>query len=310
MRILLTGASGLVGAAFARAAARRGHAVTGIVGGFTGELPGLLSRRTVDLCDEAALTAVVLEVLPDAIVNCAAVSEPAVVEHDPARSQALNVALAATLARLARKLNARLVHISSEQAFDGARTAPYAIGDATSPINLYGRQKIASEQAVHAMAPDFSATVRAPLLMGNSPGGKRSTHERIFADWAAGKTAQLFSDEFRQPCTAENLAEVLLELCARRGLCGVLHWAGADLISRHALGLALREHFKLSPQRAPITAITRAEKPEAARTRQAHLALDLAPLVNVLNTRPQTLAEQLAELHVPLSCQEWYSSGK
>jgi len=310
MRILLTGASGLVGAAFTRAAARRGHAVTGIVGGFTGELPGLLARRTIDLGDPAALTAVVLEVLPDVLVNCAAVSEPAAVDQDPARSQALNVALPTTLAHLAKKLNARLVHISSEQAFDGTRTAPYAIGDATSPINLYGRQKVASEQAVQAIAPDISATVRAPLLMGNSPGGKRSTHERMFADWAAGKTAQLFSDEFRQPCTGENLAEVLLELCVRREWCGVLHWAGADLISRHALGLALREHFKLSPQRAPITAVTRAEKLEAARTRQGHLALDLAPLVNALSTRPQTLAEQLAGLQVPPACQEWYSAKK
>lgn len=310
MRIFLTGASGLVGAAFARAAARRGHAVTGIVGGFTGELPGLLARRTIDLGDPAALTAAVLEVLPDAIVNCAAVSEPAVVEHDPSRSQALNVTLPTTLARLAKKLKVRLVHISSEQAFDGTRTTPYAIGDATSPINLYGRQKIASEQAVHGAAAEFAATVRAPLLMGNSPGGRRSTHERMFADWAAGKTAQLFSDEFRQPCTAENLSEVLLELCERPELLGVLHWAGADLLSRHALGLALREHFKLSPRRAPIVAVTRAEKPEAARTRQAHLALDLAPLANLLNTRPQTLAEQLAGLHVPPAWQDWYSAGK
>ncbi|MBC7367601.1 MAG: SDR family oxidoreductase [Undibacterium sp.] len=306
MRILLTGASGLVGAAFSRAAARHGHAVTGIVGGFAGELPGLLARRTIDLGDEAAITAVVVEVLPDAIVNCAAVSEPALVEQDPARSQAPNVALPTTLARLAKKMKARFVHISSEQAFDGARNAPYAVDGATSPINLYGRQKVASEQAVYHAAAEFAATVRAPLLMGNSPGGRRSTHERMFADWAAGKTAQLFSDEFRQPCTADNLAEVLLELCERRELCGVLHWAGAELISRHALGLALREHFKLSPRRAPITAVTRLEKPEVARTRQAHLALDLAPLVNVLNTRPQTLAQQLAGLRVPPSSRDWY----
>jgi dTDP-4-dehydrorhamnose reductase len=309
MRIFLTGASGLVGAAFARAAARQGHAVTGIVGSFTGELPGLLSRRTVNLGDEAALTAVLLEVLPDAIVNCAAVSEPAAVEQDPTLSQALNVALPTALARFAKRQKTRFIHISSEQAFDGARTTPYTITDATSPINLYGRQKVASEQAVHTIAAEFTATVRAPLLMGNSPSGKRSTHERMFTDWAAGKTALLFSDEFRQPCTADNLAAVLLELCERRDVLGLLQWAGAELLSRHALGLALREHFKLTPERAPITAVTRTEKPEAARTRQAHLALDLNPLTSILKTRPQTLAEQLAELCVPPAWRAWYSSG-
>jgi dTDP-4-dehydrorhamnose reductase len=309
MKILLTGASGLVGAAFARAATRRGHHVVGVVGRFTGELPGLAERRALDLADETALTAAVLDAFPEAIVNCAAISEPAVVDADPARAQVMNVALPATLARLAHHLSARCLHISSEQVFDGARTAPYALGDATAPINLYGRQKLQSEQAVHAAAPALAATVRAPLLMGNSPGGRRSTHERLFADWAAGKPAQLYADEFRQPCTGENLAEVLLELCERRDLCGVFHWAGAELLSRHALGLAVRAHFKLSPERAPVIAVTRAERPEIAKGRQACLALDLAPLAGKLKTRPQTLAQQLEELHVPPAARAWYFAG-
>jgi dTDP-4-dehydrorhamnose reductase len=309
MKIFLTGASGLVGAAFARAAQRRGHHVAGITGRFTGDLPGVADRRSFDLADEAAVTAAVLDVFPEAIVNCAAISEPAAVDADPARSQALNVTLPANLARLAHHLSARCLHISSEQVFDGARTTPYGVGDPTAPINLYGRQKLESEQAVHAAAPTFAATVRAPLLMGNSPGGRRSTHERLFTDWAAGKPAQLYADEFRQPCTGENLAEVLLELCERRELCGVFHWAGAELLSRHALGLAVRAHFKLPPERAPILAVARAERPEIAKGRQACLALDLAPLAGKLKTRPQTLAQQLDELQVPPAARAWYFSS-
>ena len=306
MRTYLTGASGLVGAAFARAAARRGHAVTGIVGRFAGELSGLVACRPLDLGHEAAVTSSLLEIFPDAIVNCAAVSEPAVVDRDPAGSQALNVALPATLARVAHHLSARLIHVSSEQAFDGTLSSPYKVTDRPSPINLYGRQKVASERIIRALAPNFSAVVRAPLLMGNSPGGRRSTHARLFGDWAAGNPARLFTDEYRQPCTAENLAEVLLELCERPGLCGTLHWAGAEVVSRHALGLALRAHFKLSPERAPIFASRRADQSEASRSRQACLALDLAPLIGELKTRPQTLAEQFAELQVPSACPEWY----
>lgn len=306
MRIFLTGASGLVGAAFARAAARRGHAVTGIAGQFTGELSGLTSRRSLDLGNKAALTSSLLEIFPDAIVNCAAVSEPAAVDQDPARSQALNVALPATLAHLAHHLSARLIHVSSEQVFAGTQSSPYKVTDLLAPLNLSGRQKFASERIVRALAPNFGAVVRVPLLMGNSPGGRRSTHERLLADWSTGYTVRLFTDDHRQPCTAENLAEVLLELCERPGLCGTLHWAGAELVSRHALGLALRAHFNLAPERAPISAISRAEHPETSRHRQASLALDLAPLIGELKTRPQTLAEQLAELQVPSVDQEWY----
>lgn len=306
MRVFLTGASGLVGSAFARAAARRGHAVVGAVGGFAGELDGVAKKIALDLGDEAATSAAVLEVFPDAIVNCAAVSTPDACDADPARAQTLNVALPALLARLARHLSARLVHLSSEQVFDGTRTAPYSAGDAPSPINLYGRQKVESERAVHAAAPEFAITLRAPLLMGDSPGGRRSLHERLLADWAAGRTAKLYTDELRQPCTAENLAEVMVEACERPDLRGLFHWAGAELISRQTLGLRLREHFKLTEKQAPIVAVTRAETPEAARKRQACLALDLAPLAGKLKTRPQTIAEQLGELKVPVPVREWY----
>jgi dTDP-4-dehydrorhamnose reductase len=306
MNILLAGSSGLVGSAFARAAARRGHRIVGIVGKYSGEIEGVAVKRRVDLSDERATTSAVLDVFPQAIVNCAAVSAPDQCDANPALAQALNVALPATLARLAHHVSARFVHLSSEQVFDGTRTTPYSVTDPVSPINLYGRQKLESERAVHAAAAEFAVTLRPPLLMGNSAAGQRSLHERLLADWAAGRTAKLFVDEFRQPCTAENLAEVMVELCERGDVRGVFHWAGAELISRHALGMRIREHFKLAETLAPIAAVSRADNPEALRKRQACLALDLAPLVGKLKTRPQTIAEQLEELHVPAPVREWY----
>src|SRR5664279_4917184 len=112
MRIFLTGASGLVGSAFARAAARRGHEVVGIVGGFGGEIEGVAKKIALDLADEGATGAAVLDVFPDAVVNGAAVSTPEACDADPARAQALNVALPALLAQLAHHVGARLVHVS------------------------------------------------------------------------------------------------------------------------------------------------------------------------------------------------------
>lgn len=306
MKIFLAGASGLVGSAFARAASRRGHHVIGTVGSFTGELEGLAKKLAVDLAREDAVNAAVLEEFPEAIVNCAAVSVPEACETDPALAQALNVTLPAALARLAHHLSARFIHLSSEQVFDGAQTTPYRRDDPVAPINLYGRQKLKSEQRVHAAAPEFALTLRAPLLMGNSAAGRRSLHERMFADWAAGKTPRLFTDEFRQPCTAENLAEVALELCERRELRGIYHWGGAELLSRYDLGVKLRAHFKLNEQQAPLARVTRAEVPAVAQKRQPCLALDLSPLAGRLKTRAQSVAEQLDELLVPPPCRGWY----
>jgi dTDP-4-dehydrorhamnose reductase len=306
MTIFLTGASGLVGSVFAQAATRRGHRVVGVVGSYLGEIAGLAAKRTVDLTDETATSAAVLDAFPEAIVNCAAVSVPEQCEADPVRSQAMNVGLPATLARLAHHVSARLVHISSEQVFDGTRTAPYTPSDRATPINLYARQKQESEHAVHAAAAEFAVTLRVPLLMGDSPGGKRSLHERLLADWAAGKTPRLYTDEFRQPCAADNLAEVMVELCERRDVSGVMHWAGTELLSRHALGVKIRERFKLTARQAPITAVTRAETPDAAKKRQACLALDISPLAGKLKTRPQAVAEQVEGLKVPVPVREWF----
>ena len=306
MKVFLTGASGLVGSAVARAAFRRGHRVVGVVGTYAGDIEGAEKTLALDLTDEAAVSAAVLEAFPDAIFNCAAVSVPEVCDTDPARAQTLNVTLPATLARLAHHLSARFVHLSSEQIFDGERPTPYASGDAPSPINLYGRQKLASEREVHAATEDFAVTIRAPLLMGDSLGGRRSVHERLFADWAAGKAPKLYVDELRQPCTAENLAEVMVELGERRDLRGVFHWAGTELLSRHALGEKIRAHFKLTDKQAPLVAITRAETPEAAKRRPPSLGLDIAPLAGKLKTRPQSITEQLEALKVPPPCREWF----
>ncbi|MEY2881086.1 MAG: hypothetical protein RLZZ15_3466 [Verrucomicrobiota bacterium] len=308
MNLFLTGASGLVGSAVARAAARRGHRVLGVVGSFSGPLEGVEKILPVDLAHEAAVTSALLDAFPDAIVNCAALAAPEACDADPARAQALNVALPTTLARLAHHLSARLLHLSSEQVFDGARTAPYAATDTPAPLNLYGRQKLAAERAVHAAAPAFAVTIRAPLLLGDSVTGARSPHEKLFADWAAGRTPRLYTDEFRQVCSAENLAEVLVELCERRDLLGLHHWAGTELVSRHALALRVRAHFKLSEKQAPLAPVTRAATPAIAARRPACLALDATTLTRALKTRPQNLADQLAALKVPPPSRAWYLS--
>lgn len=308
MKLLVFGASGLVGAAVARLAAAAGHEVTGVVGHFPGAIAGAARLIAADLVDVARVRELVHTLRPDAIVNAAAISEPAVCDAQPALAEALNVQLPAALAATAPATGVRLVHISSEQVFDGTRSTPYTRADAVNPINRYGRQKVAAEDALLEAAPGLAAIVRAPLLMGDSPGGRRGVHERLLGDWAAGRVARLYTDEFRQPCTAADLAAVLVALAERRALCGVLHWAGAELISRHELGRRVRDHFRLSAAAAPIAAITRADTPAVARERQACLALDVAPLDTLLGRLPQPLDAQLATLRVPTACAAWHAA--
>ena len=294
MRIFLTGASGLLGGNFAAVAARAGHEVTGVVGSWSGApLAGLTRQLRLDLTDLGALAAAVRAARPEAIVNGAALAEPAQCDREPDRAAALNVALPRRLAELATELGVRLVHVSSEQVFDGTR-APYGVHDPVAPLTRYGRQKAESERAVRAAAPDRAAVVRVPLLLGHSPSGRRSVHERLLREWAEGRPARLFTDEIRQVCMADNLAAALLELCVPAAPTGVLHWAGAEPVSRYELGRALAHRFGFDPARLIVPAQL-AGSPLAA-TRQRDLSLALRPLSEVLRTRPEPLAVQLARL--------------
>lgn len=297
MRILLTGASGLVGGAFARAAAAAGHTVTGVVGRWPDPLPGLARQVALDLREAAAVRALVQAERPEVIVNAAAISEPPQCEAEPATAHALNVVLPEILAQAAAAQGARLLHLSSEQVFDGAR-APYSTGDARRAINLYAAHKLEAEDRVLAAAP-AAAVLRIPLLLGNSPGGRRSVHERLLLLWAAGKPARLYRDEIRQTCTADSVAAALVGLCGRPELSGPLHWAGAEPVSRFALGERVRAHFGLTAAQAPIIAVARADDPAALASRQADLSLNLAPLDRLLAARPETLAQALAQLAPP-----------
>lgn len=295
MRILLTGASGLLGAAVARIAAERGDKVVGVVGRWPTVVPGVASQISLDLAQPAAVVALVRETRPQAILNCAAVSEPAQCDAAPELAQRVNVELPAALAAIARELGVRCVHVSSEQVFDGA-TPPYSLASPVRPLHRYGRQKVESEQRVLAADPG-AAVVRAPLMFGNSLGGRRSVHEKFLEAWSAGKTMKLFTDEIRAVCSAENMAEALLELAARPDLGGVLHWTGAEPVSRYDMGRAICAQFGF-----PLSwtePVARAALPEFTATRPRDLTLDLAPLDRALRVKPEKFAAAVKRLEIP-----------
>ncbi len=295
MKLVLTGASGLLGAAAARAAAAAGDEVIGVVGRWPTAVPGLTHQVSLDLGDPTAVVTLVREARPDAIVNCAAIAEPVACDAAPDLAERLNVALPAALATAARELGARLIHVSTEQVFDGANP-PFAISSPVNPLHRYGRQKVAAEQRVLASDPN-AAVVRVPLLFGNSLGGRRSVHEKFFEAWAAGKKMRLFTDEIRAVASAENVAAALLELAARREFAGALHWTGAEPVSRWDMGRAICAHFGFSADW--IEPGTRAARPEFTATRPRDLTLDLAPLDGALSVRPERFAEAVEKLVRP-----------
>ncbi len=304
MKILLTGASGLVGAEVAKQAAAAGHSVTGLVGKWNGPVPGLLELHQLNLTEIHSAREWVRRAKPDVVINAAAIAEPLACEADPLLSQALNVALPAALAEACAAQGTRFISISSEQVFDGT-TPPYFLRSPTNPINLYARQKVESEQRVLSANP-AAAIVRAPLLLGNSLSGRRSIHEKLLELWAGGGVARLYVDEFRQVCTAASLAAALLELASKRELCGVFHWAGSELCSRYELARRIAGHFGVSDKQ--VASVQRSDTPAVSAKRPANLALDLAPLDRELRVKPQTVQAALQELVAPDVFRPWLAT--
>lgn len=294
MKILVTGASGLLGHAYAEAAVRRGHQVTGLYHKNPPAAEGLAATRALHGAATDELTSLCLDLWPDVIVNAAALSSPAAVDAAPEEAEKINVALPRRLAQIANHLGARFLQISTDMVFDGQAEEPYRSTDMPAPGLLYGQTKLLAEREVLEHHPEDPVVLRIPILMGNSPGGRRSVHEKLFRALAANESPRLFDDEIRQPCSAENVAEVLLELSERRDLHGIFHWAGSETLSRLEMGRRILEHFGL-----PADRVLRASQSEDDGARPGRLTFNLHPLVNKLKTRPPSFQEQLDELRLP-----------
>ena len=293
MKILLTGASGLLGNAFAEAAVRRGHSVLALYNRNPPIAQGIDRAIQFDATKPQDLTPLCLDAWPDAIVNCAALSNPASVDAHPEAAEKVNVALPRLLAQIATHLGARLLHVSTDMVFDGQSESPYRSTDMPCPTNLYGQTKLMAEREVLEHNPEDPVVLRIPILMGNSPGGARSVHEKLLTAIHEGQRPRLFCDEIRQPCAASNVAEVLLELCERRDLHGIFHWAGSETLSRFEMGQRILKHFGLPLD--SIESACQSDDPSHAG-RPGNLTFNLNPIVSKLKTKPMDFEAQLEEI--------------
>lgn len=141
-----------------------------------------------------------------------------------------NVRGAHNVAVAAHRVGARLVHLSTDLVFDGEHGAPYSEDDEPRPVLEYGRQKLEAERLVHAAHPD-ALVVRTSLLLGPPDGPQEALARR--------DDVVFHTDEIRSPLRVRDLAADLLTL-ARLDVTGVLHVAGPEAVSRHALAERLR----------------------------------------------------------------------
>jgi dTDP-4-dehydrorhamnose reductase len=225
MRLLLTGAAGMLGRDVASAAERAGHDV----------IP--LSRRELDVRDAAAVDAATAAARPDAVVNCAAWTDVDGAEAHEAEATELNGAAAGQVAAAAARAGAFAVQLSTDYVFDGAATSPYLESAPTGPRSAYGRSKLAGERAVAERAPGAHAIVRTAWLFGAHGGNFVATMLRLARE---RDELTVVDDQVGCPTFTGHLAGALVRIAEQR-LGGLRHVAGAGECSWHDLAAATFE---------------------------------------------------------------------
>ncbi|MBI4853033.1 MAG: dTDP-4-dehydrorhamnose reductase [Acidobacteria bacterium] len=152
MRVLVTGAGGLLGKAVAKYFQEKAE-----VKAFT--------RQELDISDKTSVEKAVKGFFPTVIINCAAMARVDACETDWSSAEKANIIGPENLASQAKSVGAYLMHISTDYVFDGKKTSPYTIKDPASPISAYGRSKYLGENAV-ILATDNYFIVRVARLFG------------------------------------------------------------------------------------------------------------------------------------------------
>ncbi len=198
IRVLVTGAGGQVGAEVVR---ELGPHATVIAH----------DRSTLDLARPADIAARIRESRPDVIVNAAAYTAVDRAESEEALAHAVNAVAPGLIAAEAKRLDALLVHFSTDYVFDGSATRPYVEDDAVNPLGAYGRTKLAGERAV-AASGCAHVILRTSWVYGPRGGNFMLTMIRLAA---SHPELRVIDDQRGAPTSGAQLARAVRGILSR-----------------------------------------------------------------------------------------------
>ncbi len=199
MKILITGANGMVARATAEHCRQIGDDVVA------------LARQQLDIADKDGVFACFESYRPDAVLNCAAFTDVDGAESKPDEARDANVDGVRNLAEASKQTGARFVTISTDYVFDGAKTGFYDETDAANPSGVYAETKFEGELAAAKINED-SMIVRSGWIYGHGGTNFLSVMHRLLAD---GKRIKAISDAYGTPTFANDLASRLRELATK-----------------------------------------------------------------------------------------------
>ena len=233
MRIFITGNRGQLGRALTDALA--GHTLA------CGDLPEL------DIASYEDVRRVIADCQPDVVINAAAYTDTAGCERNPDLAFRVNALGVQSLALACAATGAALLHISTNEVFDGRQTTPYRELDTPNPLNIYARSKLAGEWYAQALCPRFYI-VRTAWLYGEGTSNFIHKITRLADQQGA---LSVVTDEIATPTSAFDLARAIATLI-ERPIYGIYHFTNSGQCSRFEwarciLDLTGRRHIPITP---------------------------------------------------------------
>jgi dTDP-4-dehydrorhamnose reductase len=252
-----------------------------------------LSREQLDLTNVHDIRRVVREIKPDLIINPAAYTAVDKAESEPELAYAINAVAPQILAEEAARLNAALIHFSTDYVYDGTQATAYLEEDFTNPVSVYGKSKLAGEAAIRAVGlPNL--ILRTSWVYGAYGKNFLKTILRLAAE---RDSLRIVADQFGAPTSSEGIADGVVQLVniwqpQQENQTGVYHFTNAGSTSWHGFSCEIINEYNklLSNKNWPalkasvenVVAISTADYPTPA-ARPANSRLDNTKLKSIFN---------------------------
>jgi len=221
------------------------------------------SRDELNLCDEAGIRSFFERTSCRALINCAAYTAVDRAEDDEGAATAINALAPGILAQESARLGVPILHLSTDYVFDGTKAGPYVESDATNPLGVYGRTKLAGENAVRAGNPNH-AIVRTAWVLSANGANFLNTMLRLGGE---REEVAVVDDQWGCPTSADDIAQALYVLFSRLGGGGgTWHFVNAGSASWFDLAGLVFSLAKQGGQKTPrLRAIATTDYPTRAR---------------------------------------------
>ncbi|MCH2153786.1 MAG: dTDP-4-dehydrorhamnose reductase [Phycisphaerales bacterium] len=262
----------------------------------------------LDITNAVEVDAAVDHIRPDVILNAAAWTDVDGAESDESLAMAVNRDGPAHLAEACARHGSRLIHVSTDFVFDGSGTTPCRIDDPTSPLTVYGKSKLAGEQAIQERLGAEAVIVRTAWLYAAHGQNFVRTMLKVMSE---RDHIKVVADQRGTPTSSTSLADAMWQLLDC-GATGLYHWTDAGEATWHEFAVAIHEEacsHDLLDHHVEIQAITSDQWPTAAH-RPHYSVLDISRSEEILGRSPRSWRQELVDVIRSLAATEVQGPAK